>query len=515
MSSISQVLKNVSFNWIGIAVAIVLGFIQAPIVVKGLGNTWFGIWILINQVVSYTWLFDLGIREAIVRHVSKHRARNEFQEINEIVSSGIYLYFLLSLLTVVAVSVVTLLLPYLFNLETNYVAVARLVLFVSGLNIAINWFFNSFVGILSGLQRFDIFQKIGIGIGVASFALVVTFIKAGYGIVALSMINLSMSILSNTLIYWNCRRLLPELRLVRYDRKTLHLKPLINYGKYVLLNNVGMKVIFGADAVLIGIFMQASAITFYAIPGTLINMLRNLVSSATWVMNPLFSELEAKNETGRLKTIFAKTTKLSFLIGLPVGIVYVFMGKNFISLWMGKDYGETSALVLVILTLGTLFTIWENIINSVLFGISRHHIIAWLRLVEAAIKIALCILFIKIWGIVGVALGNALSHMLLMGVILPMVVCRELNISISGYVRNSIVSPIVSSLPFALCCYLLNTYSPAKNITIFFLSVAAIMPVFILSAWYISFTRTERVEYAHKICQYAPLLRALSRYVGR
>lgn len=511
MNSTAQLIKNVSFNWVGMAVSLVLGFVQAPIVVNGLGNTWFGIWILVNQVVSYTWLFDFGIREAVVRHVAKHQTRREYEEINEIVSSAIYLYLLISLLTIAAILAVTALLPHLFKIDPDTVGVARLVLFLSGLNIAINWFFNAYVGILMGLQRFDIFQKIGMGMGVVSFIMIVSVIKMGFGIVALSVISLILGMVSNGLIYWNCRRLLPEFRLVRYDREKMRFGLLINYGKYVLLNNVGAKVIFGSDAVIIGIFLEVSSITFYAIAGTLINMLRNLVSSATWVMNPLFSQLEASNEMGRVKDIFMRATKLSLLLGLPVGIVYLFMGENFITLWIGKGYGEGSAWVLIILTVGTLFTTWEHIVGSVLFGTSRHHIIAWLRILEAGAKILLCVLFIKIWGIEGVALGAALSHLLFMGVILPVFVCREMNISINTYAQESILPPIVSSVPFALCCYFVNLHLPASNMPLFFLWIAVLMPVFMLSAWYVAFSRQERDEYTHLVWRFVPCLRAFGR----
>jgi O-antigen/teichoic acid export membrane protein len=511
MSRAGQLMKNVSFNWVGMAVGLVLSFIQAPIVVNGLGNTWFGIWVLINQVVGYTWLFDLGIREAVVRHVSKHHARKEYHEVNEVVSSAIYLYLLISILTVVVLSAVTVLLPYLFKLAPDVVGTARLVLFLSGMTIAINWFFNAYVGILMGLQRFDIFQKIGVGLGTAGFVLTVAAIKVGYGIVALSVIGLATGMVSNALIYWNCRRLLPEFRLVRYDREKMRFRLLINYGKYVFLNNIGEKIIFGTDVVIIGIFMQASAITFYSIPGTLINMLRSIISSAAWVMNPLFSALEANNEMERLKAIFKKATKMSLLMGLPIGIVYLFMGKSFISLWMGKGYGEGSVLVLIILTLGTLFTIWENLIGSVLYGISRHHIIAWLRAAEATIKIVLCIVFVKMWGIVGVALGSTLPHMLFMGLILPVFVCRILNISFVTYVRESIIPPFVSSIPFALCCYYLETYFPATNLFVFFFWISVIMPVFMASAWYFALTGQEREMCAQIMYRYIPYLRAAGR----
>lgn len=511
MSSIMQVVKNISFNWIGMAVSLVLGFVQAPIVVHGLGNTWFGVWVLVNQMVGYTWLFDLGIREAVVRQVAKHKARREYEEINEIVSSAIYLYLLISLLTMAAISALTVLLPHLFNLEPETIGLARLVLFLNGLNISINWFFNAYVGILMGLQRFDIFQKINMGLGVVSFIMIVSAIKMGLGIIALSVITLTLSMVSNGLVYWNCRRLLPEFRLVRYERGKMRFRLLINYGKYVLLNNIGEKIIFSADAVIIGTFMQVSAITFYAIPGTLVNMLRSIITSATWVINPLFSELEENNEMDRVKATFTKATKLSILLAMPVGIVYMLMGKNFITLWMGSAYGEGSIQVLIILTIGTLLTIWERAVGSLLYGIGRHHIIAWLRAAEACFIIILCVIFVKIWGIVGVALASVLPHFVFMGVLLPIVVCRSLDFSVTLYVRESILPPILSSIPFACCCYYLNFYMPAENLAVFFMRITMIMPVFIICAWYVALNTREREEMAGIVIRFAPILRALSR----
>ncbi len=511
MNKANQVLRNVSFNWIAMAIGLVLGFVQAPIVVLGLGNTWYGIWVLVNQITAYTWLFDLGIREAVVRYVSKHRPRREFGEINEIVSTAIYLYLFISALTIVVVSALVWLLPHLFNLDENTVAVARVVLLLTGINIAINWFFNAYIGILMGLQRFDIFQKIGITMSMVGFVAIVSVVKAGYGIIALALVGLGGSIVSNGIIYWQSRKLLPEFRLLRPTRERMRFRLLLNYGRYVLLNNIGAKIIYGADAMIIGIFLPVAAITFYAIPGTLINMLRNLVSSVTWVLNPMFSELESENNMAGVRSTLFSATKFSFLVGLPIGIVYLFMGETFISLWMGKAYGEGSASVLIILTLATLFGLLNFVMNGVLYGLSRHHIIAWLRVGEAAVKIILCIIFVRMWGIVGVAVGTGLAHILLMGVILPFVTCRDFNISMVAYVKESILPAVISIIPFALCCYLLDSYFPAKNLAIFFLWLASILPVFLVCAWYVAFTKIERKTYAEMAYIYIPALRLITR----
>lgn len=504
-----QIFRNVSFNWIAMALGLVLGFIQAPIVVRGLGNTWYGIWVLVNQLTAYTWLFDLGIREAVVRYVSSNHARKAFHEINEIVSTAIYLYLLVSALTILTVLLAVWLLPHLFNVDAAVVPTARAALFLTGLTIAINWFFNAYVGILMGLQRFDIFQKINLGISLISFAAIVTLVKSGYGILALALVTLGGSLISNALVFLHCRKLLPELRLLRLTRDRMRFRALLNYGKYVLINNVSTKIIYGADAIIIGLFLPVGAITHFAIAANLINMMRNLVSSVTWILNPLFSELESNNDMDTLQSVLVKATKFSFLVGLPVCVVYLCMGKTFISLWMGEEYGEGSFAVLAVLAVASIMSLVHFVINSVLYGLSRHYIIAWLRLAEAALKIGLSVFFIHIWGIVGVALGSATAHILFMGLLLPLAMCKNLGISLSFYARTSIFPPIVSSIPFALSCYAVDHFLPPGNLAVFFLWVAGLMPVFLFSAWHIAFTRAERAAYGQKASTYVPALRRL------
>jgi O-antigen/teichoic acid export membrane protein len=507
MSGSGRVLRNVFSGWAGMGVSIVLTFISAPIVIGGLGNSWYGIWILVSQLTGYSWLFDLGVREAVVRYVSKCLPQKDYKTINEIVSSAIYLYLLIGVLTMVLISVLVILLPFFFNLEPHVVLIARIVLFVNGFNIAISWFFNPYQGILMGLQRFDIFQKIGMGMGIVNFVLVITFIKAGYGIVALSLIGFCINMVSNALIYWQCRRLLPEFRFLPINMDKMHFRSLLNYGKYVLLNNIGVKIATGTDALLIGIFLHASAITYFAIPNTLTNYMKNLVQSSTWVLNPLFSELESRKNTARIKSLFVEASKFSLLIGLPIGIVFLAMGKTFISLWIGKEYGEHSGMVLIVLTIASLLSLQHHVMNSMLYGLSRHNIIAYLKLGEAAVGIILIVFFIKLWGILGVAVGGGIALVLFMGAILPIVVCRTLDIQLLEYMKESFVLPIISSIPFAVCCYFVNKLFPASNLMGFFGSVFCILPVFLICAWFISFSAVQRRRYIDEVYRHIPALK--------
>jgi O-antigen/teichoic acid export membrane protein len=507
MSGSGRVLRNIFSGWAGMGVSMVLSFISAPIVIGGLGSSWYGIWILVSQLTGYSWLFDLGVREAVVRYVSKYLPQKDYRKINEIVSSAIYLYLLIGVLTMVLISVLVILLPLFFNLDLHVVSIARIVLLVNGFNIAISWFFNPYQGILMGLQRFDIFQKIGIGMGIVNFVLVITFIKTGYGIISLSLIGFCVNMVSNVLIYWQCRRLLPEFRLLPFDVDKMHFRSLLNYGKYVLMNNIGTKIATGTDALLIGIFLQASAITYYAIPNTLTNYMKNLVSTSTWVLNPLFSELESRKDTDRIESLLVEASKFSLLIGLPIGIVYLIMGKTFISLWIGNEYGERVGMVLIILTIASLLSLQQHVMTSMLYGLSRHKIIAYLKFGEAVVGVILIVVFIELWGILGVAVGGGIALVLFMGVILPLVVCRSLNIQFLKYMKESIVLPIISSMPFAVCCYLIGKLFPASSLIGFFASVFCILPVFLICAWFISFSAVQRHHYIDEAYRHIPALK--------
>lgn len=497
-----RILNNVLYNWLGMGFNLILGFIQAPIVVIGLGNTWYGIWVLINQLTGYAWLFDLGIREAVIRYVSKNHHQKKFDEINIIVSSAIYLYILISFITIIAISIVVLLLPYLFDLNDNVVFEARIVMFIVGCNIAINWFFNAYTGILMGLQRFDIFQKIGIFSGIISFVLIIIFIKLGYGIITLSLIGFSMSMISNGFVYYNSKKLLPEFKLLPFSKNIINFGPLINYGKFVLLNNIATKVVFGTDVLIIGIFLPVSSITFYAIPGMLVNYLRNLVSTAAYVLSPVASEFELDKNIEKIYNLLTKGTTISLLLGLPIGIVFIFMGENFISLWVGDEYGNRSNLVLSILTIGTVFALGQYVFNAILYGLSRHNIIAYVRAAEAFANITLTITLIQYYGIVGVALGMAISHLVFMAIVLPVIVCRSLKYSVVGYFKMSFIRPIISILPFSLLVFWTNRYFPSSHLFEFFSKIFLIMPIYLVSTWLISLTNEEKMHIKYFIDRY-------------
>src|ERR1700756_505880 len=87
-----EIFKNVGSSWFSLGVNIVVGIFLSPFILHRLGDTAYGIWVLIFSVTGYYGLFDLGIRSSIVRYVSKYTATGDGEKLSRFVSTALLSY---------------------------------------------------------------------------------------------------------------------------------------------------------------------------------------------------------------------------------------------------------------------------------------------------------------------------------------------------------------------------------------------------------------------------------------
>src|SRR5271163_412889 len=76
------------------AAALGVGFFLAPYLVRSLGDARYGVWCVVESILAYFTLFDLGIAACLVRFVAKHNATGERTDLNRIVSASLGLFLL-------------------------------------------------------------------------------------------------------------------------------------------------------------------------------------------------------------------------------------------------------------------------------------------------------------------------------------------------------------------------------------------------------------------------------------
>jgi O-antigen/teichoic acid export membrane protein len=317
--------------------------------------------------------------------------------------------------------------------------------------------------------------------------------------VTLGLVHLSLSLASNLVVYRFSRALLPYLSIRLVLPRREHVARIVGYGKYVLVNNIGQKLVFVSDSFVIGMFMPISALTYYAIAGSLVDYLRSSMNAMASVVNPVSSDMDARNERGRLGALFMTASKTAVVLGLPVCIGFIVLGGRFISLWMGESYAPTSGKVLIVLATAHLVGLPHYTISAVLYGLGKHRIIAMLRVLEATANVALSVILVQRYGLVGVALGTLIPHVIVAGGVLPAVMPSVLPISLRSYYIATYVRPLLASIPFwAVCCFIEMVVAP-KTLWFFFAIGGAGLVTYVVPCWCVSLSADERRQVRNRV----------------
>jgi len=210
------------------------------------------------------------------------------------------------------------------------------------------------------------------------------------------------------------------------------------------------------------------------------------------ILNPLSSSLDARKQTGALAVVVVTGAKAAMLLGLPLCIGFILLGSRFIYIWMGAEYAGPAGVVLAVLSVGHLIGLPYYTISGVLYGLGRHRVVAMSRIFEGVVNVALSIALITRYGLVGVALGTIIPHIIVVAGILPSSLPRWMPLNLREYYISTYVRPFLAAVPFvAVCWYIAHVVVPAGFLT-FFACMTAAMPSYLVPVWFIALTPAER-----------------------
>ncbi len=436
-------------NWFGLAANLVISFFMAPFIVHKLGNSSYGLWALMLQLTGYMGVVDVGLRSALVRFVSRLRAQNDQDGLNELMSSTLQLYSGFALLCLLGGSFLAFFaLPHL-HVPPALLLQARNTLLIASVILASDFVFATFQGSLAGLSRWDLRNLISTGVLILRAGLTFAMLSRGHGLVTLALVQLFASLIGHVFEVYFVRRLLPGLRFSWGHLQKKVLRPIFSHSAYSMLIGLGVGINYEVDSIVIAAFLPVQEITFYVIGFNLIKYLRDLINASSMIVAPLASHLDAQGRSHGVSQLLKRGSKYTLLLSYLGCAGLLCLGPDFIRLWMGDDYAARSGKVVIILTLGLFFSLTENIGGHLLFGLGKHRLNVWCTLGEAALNLAASIFLVRHYGIYGVAAGTGLAALVVRGWFFPNAALKVFQVRWKEYLAASVLPTIVPTLAFA------------------------------------------------------------------
>ncbi len=453
----SQLVKNVGSSWFALGVNVLVGIFLSPYIIHHLGDDAFGLWVIIFSVTGYYGLFDLGIRSSIVRYVAKYFATGEHDELNRLVNTAMFSYSGIGLVAMAITLVAAYNVNSIFRISPEFVVTARWLLLMVGAAVSLGFPLGVFGGILEGLQRFYLLNFTSISATLLRAALIVLALRHGYGLLTVALITVGMPLLSALVNAAAVFRILP-LRLGVHHVSRSSLRRIASYSGTTFLIIVAGRLRFKTDALVIGTFVSAAAVTYFTIGSRLVDYASETVSSLAQIFVPMSSQSQAKGDLDGLRKIFVVGNRACAFIIFPITAVLTMLGKSIIEIWVGPKYVATSYPVLLILLYPTTLMLAQSASGRTLWGMAKHRTWAWVVLVEGASNLILSVILVRPYGILGDAIGTAVPLACSMIFFLPQHLCRLLGIKLRTYLSRAFLLPLALCIPLVVALLLLHRW---------------------------------------------------------
>jgi O-antigen/teichoic acid export membrane protein len=488
-----HIARNVLFNWLGTIAGMAVGFLLSPFILHRLGNLAYGVWVLTVSVVGYLSLLDLGMQSSILRFVSQGHAKQDHQAASEATSAALWVRLQISALALLLSAGLAAVFPHIFKIPQDLASDARKAILLIGATTAITMSVGVAGGVISALNRFDLQNYVGLVQTAIRVIGIVAVLRSGHGIVAIAACELVATVAGKLLQVWMARRLYPELRIHLAKPKPETLRKIWSYSSYTFLITIAVQLVYQTDNLVVGAFVSTAAVTFYAIANSLCRYVTQVISSMSSTFTPAASSYEAVGDTASLLMLYKNGTRAMMLASLPIIIILIIRGSSFIGLWMGPQYSHISGIVLVILSVPLFFFFANQTAAAIAFGIEKHKTMALWAIGEGIANLALSIILVHWYGIYGVAIGTLVPSLIAQLGFWPHYISRLVGLTPFEVVWNVWGPVLLSSIPFAIASWTMESLHPAHSLVEFFLQVIATLPVFFLTVALIfrSFVRSQ------------------------
>ncbi len=440
--------RNIVSNWCGFAVSAAVAFFLTPFVLHSLGDTRYGIWVLVGGLTGYYGLLDLGFRSGITQYLTRHLATRDFGPMNGVASTAFVALAGCAGLIMVASAIVCWLATHFFTIPPDAIVETRWCILLIACSAAIQFVFFPFSAVFAATQRYDMANAIGITMKLTSAAVTVGLLSCGYGLIAILIWNAVGELIGYLLRWRVAYRILPELHVTPRQASLQQVWPLVQYGIWNVLSQSAVQLKSYSSSIIIGLFLPVAAIAPFSLAAGLIGQFENVFRPVAVVFFPAATHLDARGDMAGLRRMYLVGSKILLLLAVACGTVGAVWAEDFYRLWVGPKMVEggeypSVAVLFQILLAATVVAIAQRIGLQVFLACRRMRQITILLSVEAAANLLLSVCLIVPFGLTGVAVGTLIPAVFCQGFLQPIVLCRFLDIRATAYVRQVCARPLI------------------------------------------------------------------------
>ena len=419
----SNIQLGIAISYIALFVSAIGAFVVTPRVLENLGDTQYGLLSFANSITAWLTVITSALAASYIKFAAKYKKENKDVGIVNTSYLRIFAFSGLGMFAIIAAVVFVFLglgiqLPQ-YSAEEN-----RLTLFlilISGINVSLNIIFSVFTNFLTYKKQFIFIRLLALVISFLTFACNLIFSFVTKNVLSISIVAVVLTSISSLItIIFAFRKEKMTFARIGYRENSPLIRSIIAFSILILLNAVVDRINNELDKTLLGLMVNAEAVTDYTLAKYFNNYFLILSVSISSTYVPKIHELVTNEDKKSLSELFLKICRSQMMVLFLVGGGFFAVGKEFMNLWLGADKEYLYYYTLVPVSVD-LFTLSVNSSIEIQRAMNKHKFRAILYVGLALVNVAVSVLLIKIlpdgyqiWGafigtVVSVVCGNIIT----------------------------------------------------------------------------------------------------------
>ena len=484
-------------SYLKMFLGIVISILYTPFMLRILGQNEYGLYSTVSATISMLGVLNLGFTGSYVHYFMKYKFNNDNNSLAKLNGLFLIVFTALGAIALACGLFLSHNLGLVFDtgLTNSEYAIAKKLMMLLSFNMAISFPMSIFSIIITAHEKYVFLKVFALIRDVASPMIAIPLLLSGFRSVALVATTITLTILTDAVFLF-------------YSQKILHVKfrfrafpdglfkSVFTFSFLVAVHLIVDQVNSNVDKVLLGRFQGTTAVAIYAVGYSLHHYFMLFSTAISHVFTPRIHRIirETQGCIGeqkkQLTTLFIKVGRIQSLVVFLIASGLVFFGRQFISLWVGKDY-HLSYYVAIMLVLSSVIDVIQNIGIEIQRGLNKHAFRSVVYAVMAIINIALTIILCQAFGVIGATIGTAVSYLLANGLVINIYYHKKCNLDILAFwgsiLRLSVglVIPIITGI-------LMNLFLDMSSYISLIIGIVFYAGVYCASMWFTGMNHNEK-----------------------
>lgn len=494
---------GIFLSYILVAAEAVSGIVLTSVLLRNLGQSQYGIYKLASSWVALVSVLDFGLGGTVTRYVIKYRVEERPQDEEKFLGIVYAVYGVLAFLILLIGILLCRLVPHLTaeNMGTQ-AGIFRTVFMLLIAKSALTLFNHAFVGRFTAEERFVYIKTTTLVSIVCRMAFCYLLLPVFSSPVAIAAIDFGLTAAQLACHIWATRRFgMAPVRYVGWDWKLFRELFVFTFAIFVtaVINQFNSNV----DNLVLGTYSTLTAVGLYSSVTQIYTAYGTLSTAVQGVFAPQINrKVFQKRSDTEITESLVLPSRLQIIVLLLVLTGFIHFGDTFLSLWLGDAYSTDAlreAYMVGLLLLGSAtWQLFQNSTTAVLKAKNMLHGKIWITSAATAVNFVITILLVPRYGMLGAALGTAVSLLLGYGVAANIYYSAVVGISLRRYYKKTL-SRFWYGIPIAFFSGFAVDAMPGNGIGMFCVKVLIYTSIYMTVIFFLCLNREEKEWIGRKL----------------